>query len=237
MSKQFEIRRDVVLKATPEQVWDAVTSGTAAWLFPVDVEPGLGGSGGMGTVTSWDPPRHFAVRAEGEDGWFNALEHVIEARGGGTTVMHYVHAGIFVDNWDTQYDGADNHTTFYLHSLGEYLEHFAGRPVTYVSADGPEQARRPGAFGALRHALGLADGSAVGDQVRVEVPGLAPVDGVLDYLAPQFVGIRDADALYRFYGREPWGAPVALGHHLFAPDVEREKAAHHWQSWLDAVYA
>ena len=42
--------------------------------------------------------------------WFNALEFVIEGREGGTSLLRYAHSGIFVDNWDTQYDAVQQHT-------------------------------------------------------------------------------------------------------------------------------
>ena len=41
MAKEFEIRREVDLPATPEEVWDAVATGpgTASWLFPEEPGP------------------------------------------------------------------------------------------------------------------------------------------------------------------------------------------------------
>jgi uncharacterized protein YndB with AHSA1/START domain len=80
MPREFEIRREVELPATPEQVWEAIATGpgNAAWLFPAEVEPGEGGTGiGGSGVTVWDPPRHFATRAEGEGGRFNAVEAIV----------------------------------------------------------------------------------------------------------------------------------------------------------------
>ena len=59
---------------------------------------------------------------DGPDGWFNQLEHVLEPLDGGRARLHYVHSGIFADNWDEQYDGASKHTEFYLHTLGQYLQ-------------------------------------------------------------------------------------------------------------------
>ena len=37
MAREFEIRREVELPATPEQVWAAVATaaGTTSWLFPM----------------------------------------------------------------------------------------------------------------------------------------------------------------------------------------------------------
>jgi hypothetical protein len=240
MPREFEIRREVELAATPEQVWEAIATGpgNAAWLFPTEVEPREGGKSADGsTVTVWDPPRHFAVRAEGEGGWFNALEAIIEGREGGSTVLRYVHSGIFVDDWDNQYDSADRHTDFYLHTLGQYLRYFSGRAATYVGAQGPPASARPEAFTTLRRALGLGDQAADGDRVRLRLPGLEPLDGVLDYLAPQFIGIRTADGLYRFFGRNAWGMPIGLGHHLFAEGVDQGRTEQAWRAWLDSALA
>jgi uncharacterized protein YndB with AHSA1/START domain len=242
MSREFEIRREVELPAPPEAVWDAITAGTAAWLFPVEVEGGEGGASGMGPVTAWDPPRHFAVRVEGEDGWFNALEHIIEAREGGTAFLRYVHSGIFTDDWDAQYDGASEHTDFYLHTLGQYLKYFNGRPVTYVGKPsdgipGPAASAQADGFDRLRDAIGLGNGVAEGDAVTLTPAGLEPVDGVVDYLRPNFVGVRTADGLYRFYGRNAFGHPVGMAIHLFREGADAQQLGRAWQDWLNGVYA
>jgi uncharacterized protein YndB with AHSA1/START domain len=242
MGKEFEIRREFAVDATPEQAWDAVATagGQASWLFPMggDVEPRVGGAAPGGhTVTAWDPPHRFAVRAEGENGWYNALEHIIETREGGTTWIRYCHSGVFTDDWDNQYDGADKHTDFYLHTLSEYLRHFAGRTAAYVGAQAPDSANRPGAFAELRRALGLADDTAAGDAVRIDLPGIDPLLGTVDYLNEWFLGMRTADGLYRFFGREAFGAPVFAGHHLFAEGADAEKTTLAWGTWLEGVYS
>ena len=236
MAKEFEIRREVELPATREQVWAAITTGTGGWLWPMEYEPRLGGAAdGLGTVTAWEPPRHLAARVEGENGWFNDVESVIEAREGGGAMLRWVHSGIFVDDWDTQYDGAGKHTDFYLHTLGQYLRHFTGRGATYIAADGPAASTDRGAFEVLRGRLGLSSEATAGDAVRVEVPGLQPRDGVVDYLTPHFVGIRTGEGLLRFFGRNAWGAPVGLALHLFG-DVDREGTERAWRTWLDGLY-
>jgi hypothetical protein len=68
------------------------------------------------------------------------------------------------------------------------------------------------------------------------VPGLDPVDGVLDFVTANFVGVRTVDGLYRFYGRDAFRWPVGVAHHLFASDVDEEKATRAWAAWLDGLY-
>lgn len=237
MTREFECRREVVLPATPEQVWEAVATaaGNAAWLFPNEID-----SDGRGT-TAWDPPRHFAIRQEQGD-WFNAIEFVIEGREGSTSVLRYAHSGIFVDDWDSQYDAAQAHTDFYLHTLSEYLQYFNGRAVTYIGEapagiQGPLSSVSPDGFRRLQQALGLAAHLGEGDSVRLTPQDLEPIDGVLDYRRPNFLGIRTADALYRFFGRNAFGAPVAMSIHMFADGIEPEKTKQSWQRWLDTTLA
>jgi hypothetical protein len=237
MPREFELSREVVLPATPEQVWEAIatTAGNAAWLFPNEIDPD-----GAAT-TAWDPPHRFAVREQRGD-WFNALEYVIEGRDGGTTLLRYAHSGIFVDDWDGQYDAVQAHTDFYLHTLGEYLQHFNGRAVTYIGdvpggIQGPPTSATPDGFRRLEHALGLGEEVVEGDPVRLTPEGLEPIEGVIDYVRPNFIGVRSADALYRFFGRNAFGGPVGMSIHSFADGIEPEKTKQAWQDWLDAALA
>ena len=229
MGKEFEIKREVVLPATPEQVFAAATSGTANWMFPTPAP-----SPEDPTVKVWEPPYHVAYRQEGEDGWFNALEYVIEAREGGTTTLRYVHSGVFTDDWDTQYDGASKHTDFYHHTLAQYLRYFAGRNAAFVQTSGPAASSTPDGLEKVKRALGV---SHEGQTVRLEVPGLDSADAVVDYLNPYFVGLRTEDALHRVFGRNHFGATVDTTHHLFGRNVDQDKAGLAWQNWLNGVFA
>jgi uncharacterized protein YndB with AHSA1/START domain len=247
MSGEFEIRREVELPASPEDVWEAVATaaGNAAWLFPggeVEGEAREGATTTDGsTITAWDPPNHFAVRAEGEGGWFNAVEFALEGREGGTTLVRYAHSGIFVEDWDNQYDAVNQHTDFYLHTLGQYLEHFNGRRATFVGdvpggVAGPPPSGGADAYARLRDALGLGE-AAEGDEVGFTPAGGDPARGVVDYLRPHFIGIRTDDGLYRFFVRSEFGGPVGVVAHLFADGVDAERAKQAWQDWLNRVYA
>jgi len=234
MAKESEVRFEGFLPTTPADTWAAITTAGGGWLWPIQYEPRDGGAesgltphGGM--VTVWKPSRRFVTYAEDENGWFNTLEYLLEPKDGGTH-LRYVHTTVF-DDWDVEYDACEQHTAFYYHSLGEYLTHFNRRQAKYFKADAPEASKAPEAFETVKAALGA---KAVGDRVHLEV---ADVEGVVDYLTPAFIGIRTEDALYRFYGRNVWGWPVGIGHHLFAEDADADEAEKAWTAWLNGLYA
>lgn len=232
MSREFRCEREVALPATPEQAWDAVATseGNAAWLFPMPApEPGAVG-------VTWEPPLHLRVRQEQGD-WFNELDFRIEAVGDGTSILRYVHSGILVEDWDNQYDAVQRHTDFYLHTLGEYLAHFRGRAVTYVGdvpagVQGPPASAAPDGFERLVVALGVPAGAGEGDAVALRPDGLEAIDGVVDYRRGPFLGIRTADALYCFFGRNAFGAPVGMSIHHFGTDVDGPALQQAWSGWL-----
>ncbi|WAL65034.1 SRPBCC domain-containing protein [Amycolatopsis cynarae] len=233
MSKEFEIKREVVLEATPEAVFEAVTAGTGNWMFPVEMEAAADGVANDPKVRAWEPPNRFAVRVEGENGWFNALEYIVEARDGGTATLRYVHSGVFTDDWDNQYDGAAKHTDFYLHTLGQYLKYFSGRTAAYAAVSGPAASSGEKAMESVKQALGV---TREGETIRLALPGLTPVEAVVDYLNPYFLGLRTTDALYRVFGRNHFGGTMDAAHHLFggAGKDETEQA---WRTLLDEVFA
>ncbi|MEU8827624.1 SRPBCC domain-containing protein [Streptomyces sp. NPDC048636] len=242
MSKEFEIVREFETDADPEQVWDAITTGTAGWLWPMEYEPRQGGAAPFGgTVTTWDPPHRLTGRVEEVEGisqqTLNQLDHIIEPRVGGGSWVRYVHSGIFVDDWDNQYDGAAKHTDFYLHTLRQYLEHFTGRPAVFSGGDGPDASNAPGAFEVVARGLGLTEGTAEGASVRVELPGVGPAEAVLDYRNAYFIGLRTDRAMFRLFGRNHFGAPVGFGVHDFGPDADAERTGEAWRSWLAGLFS
>lgn len=237
MSREFECKREVVLPASPEEVWDAVATaaGNAAWLFPNEIAPD--GSG----ASAWDPPHHFAARTEQGD-WFNALEYEIESQDGSRTTLRYAHSGIFMENWDTQYDAVQQHTDFYLHTLGQYLQYFNGRPATYIGGgpgglQAPAASATPDGFRRLQKALGLTPAIAEGDAVTLTAEGMDPLDAVIDYKQPNFLSARTSDGLYCFFGRNAFGAPVGMSIHLFGEILDADAITEIWQNWLNTVLA
>lgn len=244
MAEEFEIRRDNRLLATPEQIWEAVATGPGnlGWLYPMEIEPWEGGtvSRGPATVTVWDRPWRFACRHDSEDGLSVVLEYRIEAYDEGGSmlraVIRRVHSGVVGADWKTHTDAADKHTDFYHHTLGQYLQYFNGQPAAYVQAQGPETSTQPNAFAVLRRGLGISDHLTQGETARITPSGLDPLDAVVDYLSPQFIGLRTADGLYRFFGGNAWGWPVGLSHHLFADNIDQQMIEHAWRGWLNEVF-
>lgn len=237
MSNHFEIRKEVVLEATPEQVWQAIATpeGQAAW----SPDP-YASTEGMSVDA--DPPTRFAVRTpEEENGAFHAFEYLIEGRDGGTTVLRFVHSGFLGQDWDAEFN-YEELTSYgwdmYLHTLAVYLKHFAGRPSVYVVAQAPEHAATDEAWQELEAALGLTGPVGVGDQVRLTPDGLDPIEGVVDYVVPDedFLAVRGGDGLYRFHSMARMGMPIVIGHYLYA-EVDREQVEGTWSDWLGRVFA
>jgi len=227
-NRNFEIVYDTELPGTPERVWEAVTTGTPAWMFPTDQWPDV--------KTVKEYPTHLVSRMEGPDGWFNQLEHVLEPLDGGRARLHYVHSGIFADNWDEQYDGASRHTEFYLHTLGQYLKYFDGRPVVFTDIQAPAASQAPDGFARLRGALGV-ESAGQGSQVDVEPDGVGKLSGEVDFSNEHFLGLRTSEAMYRFFGRNAWGAPVGMTVHDFSGAGDSEATAKAWGNFLAKVYA
>ncbi|MFJ2633460.1 SRPBCC domain-containing protein [Streptomyces sp. NPDC087422] len=242
MSKHFEIVREFEVDASPSQVWDAITTGTGGWLWPMEYEPKEGGAAPFGgTVVAWDPPHRLTGRTEDAEGisvqTFNQVDHLMEPREGGGSWVRYVHSGILVEDWDNQYDGANKHTDFYMHTLREYLRYFTGRIAVFGGAEGPKASGAPDAFETAARALGLADDAAEGATVQVELPGAGRVEAVLDFRNPYFIGLRTDQAMYRFFGRNHFGATVGVSVHDFAPGADAERIGADWTRWLAGVYA
>lgn len=101
MPKEFEIHKHVELAATPEQVWEVISTeqGLAAWFMamPMDASDDL--------VVAWEPGKRLRFETPtGDDGSSSAFEYLIEARDGGSTVLRFVHSGFISDDWGDEFE-------------------------------------------------------------------------------------------------------------------------------------
>jgi hypothetical protein len=125
----------------------------------------------------------------------------------------------------------------YLHTLGQYLTHFPGRPAVYLEAEGPPASAEADAWPRLITALGLAEPVEPGAAVHLELPGVGAVEGVVDYAGPTFVGLRAPLALIRFHGRALLGMPVAVSQHTYLTTFDTDSAQRGWEAWLAGAFS
>ncbi|MCU1644243.1 MAG: polyketide cyclase [Nocardia sp.] len=242
MAHPFEIELETTLPASPEQVWEAIATGPGidSWFMGRnDVEPNEGGVAAMDTgghreeavITAYEPGKRFGSRTvAAEDGRFMAFEYLIEGRDGGSTVLRVVQSGMLGDNWQDEYDALRRGWPFHLHTLREYLSHFAGRVGTpvFAVAFGPSAQE---VRAALTRGLSLSSPVTEGARAHAEPEKLPPLDGEVVWADDERIGVRTADGLYSFH-QGPTGMALMF-HHLFAPKTDGAEAA--WQQWLTTL--
>ena len=238
MSKNFEIRKTVVLEATPEQVWRAIATpeGQAAWSpDPYQATDGM-------RVEATENERLAVRTPEAENGAFHAFEYVVAADDDSTTSLTFVHSGYLGDDWEAEFDFGEMTGygwDMYLHTLAQYLKHFAGRPANFITAQGPPSSATPDSWATLEKALGVEGPFEQGQRLRLTPQGLPALEGVVDFAYPAFVNflaLRTADGLYRFHDNSAMGMPQAVGHYIYA-DIDRQATEQAWSDWLARVFA
>ncbi|WP_067136473.1 SRPBCC family protein [Microtetraspora malaysiensis] len=250
MPHEFEVREEIALDATPEQVWEAIATGPGvdSWFMGRNtIEPREGGRTRqeiMGfpseaTVTAWEPGKKYAIRTDDNpDGTFMAMEYLIEGRGGGSAVLRFVHSGFLGDDWEAEYDALKVGDGMYLRKLAAYLRHFPGRTSAYnVFAVGPQVADKDRVWSAFAGVLGLTGTEvAEGAPGRLTVEGLAPVDGVVEFARrPGYLGLRTDEGLYMLI--HGYQDAVVVEHHDFSGSADGARLDEVWQSWLNRSFA
>lgn len=234
MPGEFEIAKEITLDATPEQVWETIATeaGLAAWFHPSPIDPA------SDLVEAWEPGRRLAIRTpKAPDGSLHAFEYLIEARAAGSTVLRFVHSGVMGGDWNDEYQPiTSGGWDMYLWTLAQYHRHFAGRPAVYIEAEGPAASAAPEAWEVLIKAL-TGGPAQLGAAVHVELAQAGPIDAVIDYASPNFLGLRTADALIRVHGRSALGMTVAVSQHDYSGGLNVERTRSAWPSWLAEALA
>jgi hypothetical protein len=73
--------------------------------------------------------------------------------------------------------------------------------------------------------------------VDLELEGVGRLSGEVDFSNENFLGLRTADTLYRFFGRNAFGATVGMTVHDFSGGGDSEATAKAWGGFLEKVYA
>ena len=69
--------------------------------------------------------------------------------------------------------------------------------------------------------------------MRIDLPGAGSLEGVIDYVTANFIGLRTADALVRLHGRWGLGMTVAVSHHAYGDSFDAGVTTKAWPAWLD----
>lgn len=249
MAHEFEVREEMEFDATPEEVWQAISTGPGvdSWFMGRNqIEPReggrvtmrLGGWDAVSTITAWEPGRRFKHQSEeGPDGQMMAFEYLIEGRDGGGTVLRLVHSGFLGDDWEAEYDALSVGDRVYLRKLGVYLARFGGRTASYASfSHGPKVLDKSRMWSTLGTALGLDRAPADGDRVRLTVEGTDPAEGVVEFVAHDaFVCVTSADAMYMFV--HGFDGTTVVEYHGFGSESEGKTAHAAWEAWLARSFA
>lgn len=189
-SGRRSVQVEVLVRGTPEQVWQAIASGPgiSAWFVPSQVDGKLNGTvscdfGGdmvsSAKITEWQPPHRFVAT---DSTWLQggppvATEWTVEARSGGTCLVRVVHS-LFAstDDWDSQIEGTEHGWPGYFRVLQHYLEHHAGQPSTAFVGMAPSPLPAPATWSTMVTAFGSGD-PQVGQPLRITAPGLATITG------------------------------------------------------------
>jgi uncharacterized protein YndB with AHSA1/START domain len=249
LAHPFEIKDEVTVDASPDDVWEAITDGPKvdSWFMGrSEIEPRHGGAvrtdvGDFkmeSTITAWEPGKRLAYRSpEDADGRLMAFEYLIEGRDGGKTVIRFVHSGFLGgEGWEAEYDALQKGDPAYLHKLAQYLTHFRGR-IAARSIFVPLQVsvEKTQAWAVFHRELGLSGPVTLGDHVSATLAGLPRIEGIVDFLNDDFLGVLASDGLYRFiHGHD---GSVVVEHHIFSDDLAQRESPEAWQAWLGKVFA
>jgi len=242
MTHPFEVSEEFEVEATPDQVWQAITTGPAvdSWLMGRTEVDSAGktatfdmfGNVATSAITTWEPGHRYATKEDANpDGTFMAMEWLIESRDGGGALVRFVHSGLLGDDWEAEYNGLSVGDRAYMKKLAVYLRHFAPRTASAsVFLPGPVT---KDSWAAMTAAVGAGPDAADGQPGRLTVPGIEPVDGTVEFTGgPSFVGLRTEDAMYMLiHGYNDM--MFATAHYFDDRDPAAETEA--WQGWLGSL--
>lgn len=241
---EFEIRAELALAATPEQVWDAIATGPGldSWFMGhSEIEPGEGGTNRLEmpgytqetTITAWEPGRHLAFRGEDPDGTFAAFEFLIEGRDGDSTVLRCVHNGLLGDDWEAQYDGMKVGDALHLRKLATYLAYFPERTSKFnLFLVGPAVPDDTKVWSTFANALSVSE---ITEGARVRLPELAHITGTVDFLmAPHCVGVHTPNGILVLL--KGYKDTLVVEYHGFSDDEDEKEIETAYQSWLNNAF-
>lgn len=181
-TRTIEVERE--LAATPDEVWEALTTsgGLQRW-FPLEARVVAGESGsvwlswgpgseGEAPIHIWKPGARFGwTESYGNDDAGRPVEvgvdFYIEGREG-TTVLRLVQSGLSADaEWDEMYDALTDGWTYFFFNLAFYFEHHRGRDRAMVWKRAPTELTRDAVWERLTASGLVVDGDG---EVTIDRP-------------------------------------------------------------------
>lgn len=253
------VEAEVEVPGTPEQVWDAIAtgSGISSWFVPSEVEGREGGQtvshfgpgssmDSVATITAWDPPRRFSATSHdmGPGAPEVATEWIVEARSGSTCTVRVVHSWFAsTDDWDDQFEGHEHGWAAFFRILRLYLTHFSGQPSAAFQLMPASADPVPAAWTTLLQKLGIGE-AAEGRHVT-SAPGAPRLAGRVERAGseahPELL-IRletPAPGLAHFFAM-PMGGSTYLPVRVYLYGSGSADAVSHeeprWASWMGALF-
>lgn len=188
------VEMEILLPGTPEQVWQAMAtgSGNTAWFVKCEIEPRVGGAlrfdfgqgaTSAGEVTTWEPPYKlgYVERDWAPDAPPVATEITISSRSGDRCVVRMVHS-LFTssDAWDDQVEGFESGWPGFFAVLRAYLARFAGMRAASFMTMTPASTDALSTWQRLSEHLGLL-GANVGER-RTASSGPERWSGIVEHV-------------------------------------------------------
>jgi uncharacterized protein YndB with AHSA1/START domain len=244
-----EIRLEIEVPGTIEEVWDAIATGPGitSWYVPHTLEEREGGAATAsfgpgpemqvpGRIAVWEPPHRIVFTGDtgdtedtGDAGL--AFEWLVEARDQGTCVVRLVNTGFGDGNpWDDQYDDMLGGWKLFLRNLWAHRMHFAGRHATPALPMGVWPGASEEVWPKVLVALGLPAAPQPGDRVATAGEGVPDLAGtVLDARPGSLALLLDQPAPGTgIIAAERHGevCGVSLWVYLYGPDAAALATAH-----------
>lgn len=251
-----EIRLDIDVPGTPEEVWEAIATGhgITSWFVPSEVDGRPDGTvthhfspdyASTGQITAWEPPHRFVYSSEmGEQRL--AYEWLVESRGGAVCRVRLVNSGFLSGaewdaEWDAEIDALTQGWTLFLFNLRLCRLYFPGQwavaSIANASAPGP----RARAWTALTDALGIPATPHHGDSITAAANDAPPLAGTVERFDNFALSLRLTSpapgiALVAAEGDESVAFSVYI--YAFGPDANDiiARDSSRWRTWLGSHF-
>jgi uncharacterized protein YndB with AHSA1/START domain len=236
-------------------VWHAIATaeGISGWMMPTELEPREGGRvrfemgpemESVGKVTVYEPQRRIAYEEDwaslsghaGADVTPLVSEFLVEARSGGTCVVHVVTSAYGTGaEWENEFFAEMTRGwAAMLDNLRLYVAHFSGETATSLHAGATVGGSPEEAIDGFRARLGIGP---VGSPAT-----LLGATGVVERSIPSHFLVRleqPVRGLLSFYAYQAESTGVFVAGFLFGADApaQAEQLQKEWQAWLDDVAA